>query len=184
MKRILKYAILGLVHKQEMSGYDITSQFKQEIGQFWSAKHSQIYPELKKLTEEGLIEYRTSITGAKLEKKLYCITPKGTRELTEWLLSPKELPETEKDAFMLRLYFSAAISREESKRLFGDQMAKRKEKLEHLYESKQSLLLLEEQPHSPDSPQFGHYLVLSRAINREESYIAWLEETLTLFEES
>ncbi len=47
MKRTLKYAILGLVHKEEMSGYDITSQFKKEIGQFWSAKHSQIYPELK-----------------------------------------------------------------------------------------------------------------------------------------
>lgn len=76
MKRTLKYAILGLVHKEEMSGYDITSQFKQEIGQFWSAKHSQIYPELKRLTEEGLIEYRTSITGAKLEKNCTALPPK------------------------------------------------------------------------------------------------------------
>lgn len=82
---------------------------------------------------------------------------------------------------MLRLYFSAAIPKEESKRLFENQIAKRKEKLEHLYESKQSLQLMEEKPDSPDSPQFGHFLVLSRAINREESYIAWLEETLTLF---
>ncbi|MDQ0496984.1 MULTISPECIES: PadR family transcriptional regulator [Paenibacillus] len=182
MKRTLKYAILGLVHKQEMSGYDITSQFKQEIGQFWSAKHSQIYPELKRLTEEKLIEYRTSITGAKLEKKLYCITPKGTQELTEWLLSPKELPETEKDEFMLMLYFSAAIPKEENKRLFEDQIAKRKEKLEYLYESKKSLQLLDKNLQVPGSHQFGHYLVLSRAINREESYITWLEETLSLFE--
>nr|WP_229523849.1 hypothetical protein [Paenibacillus farraposensis] len=75
---------------------------------------------------------------------MYCITSKGTRELTDWLLSPKELPETEKDAFMLRLYFS--IPKEESKRLFGNQIAKRKEKLEHLYESKQSLQLMEEKP--------------------------------------
>ncbi|WP_025684340.1 PadR family transcriptional regulator [Paenibacillus maysiensis] len=182
MKRTLKYAILGLIHKEEMSGYDITSQFKKEIGQFWSAKHSQIYPELKRLTEEGLIEYRTSITGAKLEKKLYCITPKGTQELTEWLLSPKDLPETEKDEFMLMLYFSAAISKEENKRLFEDQIAKRKEKLEYLYESKTALRLLDENLQSPGSEQFGHYLVLSRAINREESYIIWLEETLPLFD--
>lgn len=67
---------------------------------------------------------------------MYCITPKGTQELTEWLLSPKELPETEKDEFMLMLYFSAAIPKEENKRLFEDQIAKRKEKLEYLYESK------------------------------------------------
>ncbi|MGG4219143.1 PadR family transcriptional regulator [Paenibacillus jamilae] len=183
MKRTLKYAILGLVHKEEMSGYDITSQFKQEIGQFWSAKHSQIYPELKRLTEEGLIEFRTSITGAKLEKKLYCITPKGAQELTEWLLSPKELPETEKDEFMLMLYFSAAIPKEESKRLFEDQIAKRTDKLECLYESKKSLQQLDENLQVPGSSQFGHYLVLSRAINREESYITWLKETLSLFEE-
>ncbi|WP_418027073.1 PadR family transcriptional regulator [Paenibacillus sp. JJ1722] len=182
MKRTLKYAILGLVHKEEMSGYDITSQFKKEIGQFWSAKHSQIYPELKRLTEEELIEYRTSITGAKLEKKLYCITPKGTQELTEWLLSAKELPETEKDEFMLMLYFSAAIPKEENKRLFEDQIIKRKEKLEYLYESKKSLQQLDENLQAPGSNQFGHYLVLSRAINREESYITWLEETLSLFE--
>ncbi len=45
--RILKYAILGLLRKGELSGYDISSYFKEELGQFWSAKHSQIYPELK-----------------------------------------------------------------------------------------------------------------------------------------
>lgn len=83
---------------------------------------------------------------------------------------------------MLMLYFSAAIPKEENKRLFEDQIAKRKEKLEHLYESKTSLRLLDENLQSPDSEQFGHYLVLSRAINREESYITWLEETLPLFD--
>ncbi len=67
--RILKYAILGLLRKGELSGYDITNYFKEELGQFWSAKHSQIYPELKKLTDEGFIEFRTAIQGTRLEKK-------------------------------------------------------------------------------------------------------------------
>ncbi|MDT2285202.1 PadR family transcriptional regulator [Paenibacillus larvae] len=38
-----------------MSGYDITSEFKKAIGQFWSAKHSQIYVELKNLLNDDLI---------------------------------------------------------------------------------------------------------------------------------
>lgn len=67
--RVLKYAILGLLDKGSLSGYDMTSYFKAEIGQFWSAKHSQIYPELKKLTDEGFIEFETVIQGAKLEKR-------------------------------------------------------------------------------------------------------------------
>ena len=66
MKRILKYVILGLLEQGEKSGYDIKNCFNEEIGEFWSAKHSQIYPELRKLTEEGLITYRNTIIGEKL----------------------------------------------------------------------------------------------------------------------
>ncbi len=46
--RTLKYAILGLVSQKPMTGYDIYKEFDGPIGNFWSAKHSQIYPELKK----------------------------------------------------------------------------------------------------------------------------------------
>lgn len=77
--RILKYALLGLIEKEEISGYDISNQFKREIGEFWSAKHSQIYPELKRLTAEGLIEYRTLITGIKLEKKFTALRKKASK---------------------------------------------------------------------------------------------------------
>lgn len=178
--RILKYALLGLIEKEEISGYDISNQFKREIGEFWSAKHSQIYPELKRLTAEGLIEYRTLITGIKLEKKVYCITQKGKQELLDWLTQPKTLPETEKDEFMLMMYFSAAISMEERKRLLQDQITKRIAKLEMLLSNQNLLELANDNFKSPDSWQFGHYLVLSRAINREQSYVKWLEDTLQL----
>lgn len=61
--RVLKYAILGLLDQHELTGYDITKHFKDSLGQFWSAKHSQIYPELKRLTEEGFIEFDIHIQG-------------------------------------------------------------------------------------------------------------------------
>lgn len=63
--RVLKYAILGLLDQCELTGYDITKHFKDSLGQFWSAKHSQIYPELKRLTEEGFIEFDVRIQGKK-----------------------------------------------------------------------------------------------------------------------
>lgn len=44
----LKYAILGLLNQKEMTGYDLMKQFESTLCEFWSAKHSQIYPELKK----------------------------------------------------------------------------------------------------------------------------------------
>ena len=59
--RTLKYAILGLLNQKEMTGYDLMKQFESTLCEFWSAKHSQIYPELKKLTEEGSVAYKMCI---------------------------------------------------------------------------------------------------------------------------
>ena len=44
--RTLKYAILGLLMRSPVTGYDIAKEFGDGLGCFWSAKHSQIYPEL------------------------------------------------------------------------------------------------------------------------------------------
>lgn len=66
--RTLKYAILGLLNKEPMTGYDIGKEFSKDLGEFWTAKHSQIYPELKKLLNEGLIVYEIQISGEILEK--------------------------------------------------------------------------------------------------------------------
>ena len=52
--RTLKYAILGLIRRGPVTGYDIAREFRsQALSNFWHAKHSQIYPELKKLLEKA-----------------------------------------------------------------------------------------------------------------------------------
>lgn len=53
---VLKYAILGLLNRQKMTGYDISRACDTSLFEFWNAKPSQIYPELKSLTEAGLVE--------------------------------------------------------------------------------------------------------------------------------
>ena len=71
--RTLKYAILGLLNRKPMTGYDISKEFNFQLAEFWSAKHSQIYPELKKLVSEELIIFKIEISGDVLEKKVYYI---------------------------------------------------------------------------------------------------------------
>ena len=75
--RTLKYVILGLLMRHPMSGYDITKEFQNGLTEFWDAKHSQIYPELRRLYDEGLITYEVQISGEALEKKVYSITEQG-----------------------------------------------------------------------------------------------------------
>ena len=181
--RILKYAILGLVDKGNLSGYDITNCFQEEIGHFWSATHSQIYPELRKLTQEGFIQFETLIQGVKLEKKMYSITTIGRQELHQWLVHSMVIPQTLKDAFMLKAYFFSAMNLDEAQQQFSDQLKMRREKLAYLNERMNVLKNNNDFNLSPKSQHFGNYLVLTRAIEREQGYILWLENSLALMEQ-
>ena len=51
----LRYAILGLLTADELSGYEITSRFEHSVGYFWHARSQQIYPELGRLEGDGLV---------------------------------------------------------------------------------------------------------------------------------
>ena len=53
-KNRLQYIILGLLNIESKTGYDLTKAFDSDIGEFWSANHSQIYPLLKKMEQENI----------------------------------------------------------------------------------------------------------------------------------
>ncbi|HHU22136.1 MAG TPA: PadR family transcriptional regulator [Clostridiales bacterium] len=177
--RELKYAILGLVNRSPRTGYDITKAFTESIGNFWEAKHSQIYPELHRLASGGLIEYEIEIQGEKLEKKVYSITDKGRNELLNWLLTDEPLPPVPKDSFRLRLYFSENLSTLAVSELINGQLAKRRRRLEHL---KEELHAMEDSGEPPVlfTPEFYEYLLIMGGIFREQAYINWINEVKRL----
>lgn len=175
--RNLKYAILGLVNRKPLTGYDITKAFNEGLVEFWYAKHSQIYPELKRLTDEDLISYETIIQGEKLEKKLYTITPKGKKCLQKWLAKDDPLEPTPKDIFRLRAYFCDEMDNDTLLKQFQSALSKHSERLEYLENSMEELLKTKDIS-QVSSPYFGDYIVLNGAIMREKSYIDWLEDCI------
>lgn len=177
--RVLKHAILGLLNRGEMSGYDIMTEFKdKEIRHFWSAKHSQIYPELKKLTDDGLIEFKIEIQGEKLEKKVYSITEAGKKELDNWLSKLEPQLITLKDEFMLKAYFISSIPKEEARRQFSNELEKHKARLSFLEEEFEKLNAIVGGEITYESKEFGNYLALTNALKRENRYCEWLENSL------
>ena len=172
--RTLKYAILGLILQHPCTGYDIAREFKERaFSNFWYATHSQIYPELKRLTDEGLITFDVVIQGEKLEKKEYTITDRGRREFMEWLQTDEELQMTAKDVFRLRTFFSQFYTGTEFRAQLSSHLAKHEER-------KAQLQTIQSSRHfkncKPGDASFGDYMVLDGAIMREESYIAWLKK--------
>ena len=49
-----KYAVLGMLATGPKSGYDIKQTIETSIGHFWNESYGQIYPILKRLTQDGL----------------------------------------------------------------------------------------------------------------------------------
>lgn len=124
----LRFALLGLLNEHPSSGYDLTRRFSQGIGSYaWDAKHSQIYPELKKLTDDGLIEVAEE--GAR-GRKTYAITGDGRDQLRHWLLTPPAGTGGVRNEYVLRLFLLSALDRNEARAMLEHTISHSTEQLE------------------------------------------------------
>ena len=76
--------ILGLLSIGPRSGYEIKATVDRSTRFFWAASYSQIYPELRRLEREGLIEGEESPNGGRA-RRVYSLTAAGREELEAWL---------------------------------------------------------------------------------------------------
>lgn len=174
--RTLKYALLGMLAQQDMTGYELTKLFEGALSEFWSIKQSQIYPELKRLTQEGHVTYRVEIAGQMMEKKLYSITEAGREDFLRWLAQSQPLPPTPKEDFRLQLFYSYQLPPEARNALLADQLRQHEQRLAHLRDNEQAFGGVPQ----PDTAEMTDYFVLIGAIMREETVCAWLKRCLEL----
>ena len=169
----LSYAILGLIHKQPMTGYDLTKIFSNSVADFWSAKQSQIYTELKKLTADELIAYTVVIQGEVLEKKLYTLTEKGQQLFARWMAEEEPPLPQSKDVFKLRIYFSETLPPKELQK----KLTARKELIQALL-ARYTLKLQEYSPDSIPDTYVGDYLLLKGAVAALHTQLDWIKESI------
>ncbi|HEY2715930.1 MAG TPA: helix-turn-helix transcriptional regulator [Solirubrobacterales bacterium] len=100
----LRHAILALLTAKPMSGYEVSKYLDDPVGFVWSAPQSQIYPELRRMEEEALVESETVARGARGTKRRYTVTGGGEDELQEWLATPAA-PPPERDPVRLRAVY-------------------------------------------------------------------------------
>ncbi len=100
------YVILGMLGWRPMSGYEIKSIVDKSTRFFWAASYGQIYPELRRLAEGGLIEGEADPRGAR-KRNVYSLTPAGREELRGWLAREPEVFEL-RDEGLLKLFFASA----------------------------------------------------------------------------
>lgn len=101
--------ILGLLAMGKRTGYDIKQIVDNSTRFFWAASYGQIYPELKRLENQGLVRSRSEPTGGRA-RQVYEPTDAGLTALHTWLDSGHEPLFELRDEGMLKLFFSALAS--------------------------------------------------------------------------
>jgi PadR family transcriptional regulator AphA len=122
--------ILGLLSIAPRSGYEIKANVDRSTRYFWAASYGQIYPELRRLENEGLIEGEEAPNGAR-RRRVYRLTAAGRAELEAWIRSDGQLTIEHRDESLLRIFFADAAGHEEGlllietrKRIFEEVLAR------------------------------------------------------------
>lgn len=126
------YVILGMVREGPRSGYEIKAAVDRSTRFFWAASYGQIYPELRRLSEAGLIAGSEAPTGGR-RRTVYEITADGEEELRAWLRRPPRTFELREEG-LLKLFFAAALSPADAAATLRAMRAERREMLDRLRE--------------------------------------------------
>ncbi|MCU1683596.1 MAG: PadR family transcriptional regulator [Amycolatopsis sp.] len=106
----LRHALLGLLVDRQGSGYDLMKLFETSLANVWPATQSQVYGELGKLADGGLLA--VAAEGPRGRKE-YSLTESGLAELRHWLVDV-EPTRVHRSDMLLRVFFLGALTREEA----------------------------------------------------------------------
>lgn len=166
----LGYALLALLARKSHSGYDLARHLKKPIGFFWQAQHSQIYPELARLEEQGYVTHEIIVQEDRPHKKLYTITEMGQETLKAWIPLPPA-PPPERNELLLKAYTIWLADPQQAIELFRACERSHAANQAHF---EQILNEIEQEgiPY-PDEPRFGDYATLHMGVAYEREYLAW-----------
>jgi PadR family transcriptional regulator AphA len=101
--------ILGMLRLGARTGYEIKTITDLSTRFFWGASYGQIYPELKRLEQEGLVVSEPAPRGG-VKRTAYRLTKTGERALEDWLTSPQSSEFGYRDEGLLRVFFGDVLS--------------------------------------------------------------------------
>jgi DNA-binding PadR family transcriptional regulator len=179
----LEYKLLGLLARQPMSGYDLANHLKQRFVPFGPISHTQIYPALASLEQQGLVRYHIVEQHAvRPNKKVYELTESGRAALQHWVESPTPLTIFA-DEFFLKAYSLWLADPGRTIERFREQAHLHQEQLEQYERAVQS-----SQRASSAEPEKADLFTLSAVmfqyvIGYEHNYLAWCQSMITYLEQ-
>jgi len=187
----LRYALLALLTAGPMTGYEISRRFQSSVGHVWHAPDSQIYPELRKMEADGLVEAE-AVDDPRGEKRYYRPTRSGIAALRDWMDSPLRYALDRDPVHLKAAYFEWAEPAAARRTLldhierYEDLRAQWREQIEQIDDGSSPVLSkrLEGRP-AEERARISAYkrFAYEGLVARADAEIAWARDGLALLDE-
>ena len=116
----LGYALLGLLHQEPRSGYDLRKIFETTPMGHYSGSPGAIYPALRRLEQQGLIEGQVDRTTSLRPRQVFHPTKVGTENFRKWLAQGVQREDViwRLEELMLRFAFHSFLESNTASREF------------------------------------------------------------------
>ena len=167
----LRHAALGLLTFGPASGYDLLQTFHGSLANVWPATQSQLYGELGKLAEAGLVTVTEE--GARRRKE-YALTDAGLAELKHWLLDVEPTAVRRSD-MLLRVFFLGVVDPAQAEEFLRKREAGALEYHDSLRATEQAIA-----PETADLAVYGRIALEwgLRFTAMQREWAAWAQEEL------
>jgi DNA-binding PadR family transcriptional regulator len=163
----LTNALLGILARGPVHGYDLRQKFSAMLGGEWSISYGQLYPALSRLTRDGLIS-KTPEPGEKAaERNVYALTDAGRAQQVAWMKKAVECQVRTKDDLTLRMLSFDLIDEKAQRSILEKYRAAVADRLQSLRMTADGI-----------SGQW-QAAILRRSMAACESELAWLQTVMT-----
>jgi len=114
--KMIKYAILGFLMYNRLTGYDIKQFMNKSTSNFMNASFGSIYPALNSLEKQNMITSSNTIENGKY-KKTYEINSQGKELFLKWLEEPIDFMRSY-EGILIKVFFYRFLSSSKQEELF------------------------------------------------------------------
>ena len=178
----LRDAVLAALLGGEASGYDLAKSFDASVANFWMATPQQLYRELDRLADQGLIQARVVHQERRPNKRMFSLTDAGHAAIRQFTAAAPK-PSVIRDELLVKVQAADAGDAQAVREFILERLQWNTAKLQR-YERIRARLLdgRGEAEYLAETERVGPYLTLLRGISFEEENIRWAERALAVIE--
>ena len=174
----LRHAVLAALLEGEASGYQLAKRFDVSVSNFWSATPQQLYRELDRLEQDGLLRGRVVEQQGRPNKRVFTLTTAGRDQLHAFIALPAK-PTAIRDDLLVKIQAFDSTDEDAIRKAVLDRLDHARQKLARYEHLRDDLLKgRTEAAYLREADRVGPYLTLLGGRMFEQQNIQWCTTVL------